>query len=185
MSRGLFSDSSDGDSAPARQCDPGWPQGHTASLCSLQSGVKFKVWGCLCALSASWAVEGADLLLQTPACAAHPPLLLWGGFASLWELWALGVIPGAVPMKHSTRRPKLTWCTCCVIQHQQRAVCYWVQPHILPHAGCSYPIRSLPSAVIHRLQQKPPYAMGALKAKSQFIHVVLQCWDKFMCCYFC
>lgn len=143
------------------------------SLCSLQAGLFKELKSCC----------------YTPVCAVPPaaPTAAGSGegFASLWELWALGVMPGAKPMKYSTTRPKLTWSTCCVIQHQQRAGCNWVQPHTLPHAGCSHPIRSLPSAVIHRLQQKPSYAMGPLKAKCQLVHVVLQCRDKFLCCYFC
>lgn len=80
---------------------------------------------------------------QTPAWAVHtvaPTAAGSGeGFAPLWELWALGVMPGAVPMKQSTTRPKLTWSTCCVIQHQQRAVCSLVQPHMLAAAIPSDP----------------------------------------------
>lgn len=61
------------------------------------------------------------------------------GFTPLWELRALGTMPGAMSRKHSTTRPKFTWSTCCVIQDQQSVVCNWVQPHMLPHDGCTIP----------------------------------------------
>lgn len=56
--RGLFSDSngSDGDSALARQPNPGWPCTRAASRRSLRLGISFQGSAHLCALPASWPV---------------------------------------------------------------------------------------------------------------------------------
>lgn len=162
MSRGLFSDSSDGDSAPARQCDPGWPQGHTASLCSLQPGVKFKVWGCLCALSASWAGEGADLLLQTPACAAHPAAPTAAALGRI--CLPLGVVSfggdswcSAHETQHQEAQTHLVHMLCntasaksCVrLSSTPYSSSCWLQPSHQIFAQCSHPQAAAKASICH------------------------------------